>query len=440
MEETMAGCQRLAFKDIHNFIMSLVGVDLHAKRVYSLANATQGIITSASLAVSTIGQGLAAARGLLSKHAIKQVDRLLSNAGIEVDAFFVRWVPYIVGERKSIEVAMDWTDFDADKQATIMLSLITQHGRTTSLVWLTVDKDTLKHNRNRYEHTVLVRLAEALPSDVEVLIVADRGFGDHKLYQVLTDELKFDYLIRFRGNIKVTAAEGETRSATDWVGAGGRMRILRGCAVTADGYPVGAVVCVQAKDMKAPWCLCTSLKDVKAKSLLAKYAKRWGIGVSRQRARCHVGESPTEAKRLRLRSKGGAVARKQDGGALRQHARKECARSIRLQRTVNAYVASLHVLYPVAETVDNARRQQGSTKGVRSGGPHRRGISGDMMRTTACQLERPSTPGGRNPAEETLPITVSGKWKGRRQGVGSGQTVLLMGVQQNAPGGKGPDR
>src|ERR1019366_7097253 len=86
------------------------------------------------------------------------------------------------------------------------------------------------------------------------------------------------------------------------------------------------------------------------------------IGVSRQRARCHVGESPTEAKRLRLRSKGGAVARKQDGGALRQHARKECARSIRLQRTVNAYVASLHVLYPVAETVDNARRQQGPTK------------------------------------------------------------------------------
>ena len=112
------------------------------------------------------------------------------------------------------------------------------------------------------------------------------------------------------------------------------------------------------------------------------------------------------------------MAREQDGGALRQ-ARKEYARSIRLQRTVNADVASLHD-QPVAETVDNARRQQGPTKGVRNGGPHRRGISGDMMRTTACQLERPSTPGGRNPAEETLPITVSGKWKGRRQGVGSG--------------------
>jgi hypothetical protein len=30
-----------------------------------------------------------------------------------------------------VEVAMDWTDFDADNQATIMLSLITRHGRTT---------------------------------------------------------------------------------------------------------------------------------------------------------------------------------------------------------------------------------------------------------------------------------------------------------------------
>jgi hypothetical protein len=37
-------------------------------------------------------------------------------------------VPYIIGARDAIVVALDWTDFDADKQATIMLSLITDHG------------------------------------------------------------------------------------------------------------------------------------------------------------------------------------------------------------------------------------------------------------------------------------------------------------------------
>src|SRR5271154_5523655 len=111
----MAARNRKAeFKYTHNFVGALFAEDMHAKRVYSLANATLGVMTSASLAVCTIGQGLALAEGKLKKHAIKQVDRLLSNRGIEVDELFMRWVPYMVGERQNIEVAMDWTDFDDD--------------------------------------------------------------------------------------------------------------------------------------------------------------------------------------------------------------------------------------------------------------------------------------------------------------------------------------
>src|SRR5471032_69781 len=190
---------------------------------------------------------------------------------------FKRWVAHAVGSRPKIVVAMDWTDFDADNQATIMLSLISKHGRSTPLVWLTVDKATLKNHRSAYEYRVLVQLAEALPADVKVLIVADRGFGDQKLYQVLTEELKFNYLIRFRGNIAVTSAEGETRPAAEWVGVGGRPRTLRNAFVTADGYQVGTVVCVRAKDMKEPWCLAASTTADTAKQLMATYGKRWGI-------------------------------------------------------------------------------------------------------------------------------------------------------------------
>ena len=68
----------------------------------------------------------------------------------------------------------------------------------TPLLWLTVATATLKNRRNEYEYQALVRLADALPADIKVCIVADRGFGDHKLYQVLTEELKFDYVIRGR--------------------------------------------------------------------------------------------------------------------------------------------------------------------------------------------------------------------------------------------------
>jgi hypothetical protein len=269
--------ERFSFTEVRDVLGSLLEQDLHAKRIDSLCDATLGVLHSASLAVCTIGQGLAAARSLKPKHAIKQVDRLLSNPAINVDDILVRWVPYIIGARTSIMVAMDWTDFDADNQATIMLALITDHGRSTPLVWLTVDKSSLKNRRSLYEHQVLVRLAELLPADVKVCIIADRGFGDQNLYRVLTEELHFDYVIRFRGNIAVTATTGETRTAAAWVRPDGRARVLRGAAVTADRYPVATVVCVQDKAMKQAWCLAASSADATARQLTGYYARRWGI-------------------------------------------------------------------------------------------------------------------------------------------------------------------
>ena len=251
--------------------------DWHAKRVLSLANATLGVMTGASLAIHTIGHSLAQARGLLDKHAVKQVDRLLSNQGIDVWRAFEYWVPQVVGERKEILVAMDWTEFDKDGQSTIALSQVTRHGRATPLIWLTVGKEELKDRRNEYEDTVLVHLARVLPEEVGVTILADRGFGDHKLFHLLERGLGFEYVIRFRGNIYVTDHSGKRRPAAQWVGAGGRARTLRHARITAQHYEVGTVVCVQAKDMKEVWCLAASDEKAAARTLVNYYAKRWSI-------------------------------------------------------------------------------------------------------------------------------------------------------------------
>lgn len=261
---------------VHDFLAGIFADDLHAKRVASLANGALGVMTSASLAVSIIGHSLAQARGLLGKHAIKQVDRLLSNQGIVVWDMFAAWVTQIVGQRKAIAVAMDWTDFDADDQMTLALNLVSNHGRATPLLWLTVLKDELKDSRNDFEDLCLARLAESLPDGVAVTILADRGFGDTKLFGFL-ETLGFDYVIRFRGNIHVTAADGETRAAAAWVGKGGRARKLRAAEVTAGRHKVGAVVCVHARDMKAAWCLAASNAEATAREITNHYARRWTI-------------------------------------------------------------------------------------------------------------------------------------------------------------------
>ena len=118
------------------------------------------------------------------------------------------------------------------------------------LLWLSMWKDELKDQRNDIEDTCLRRLSEVLPRGCRVTILADRGFGDHKLFAYLAD-LSFAYVIRFRGNIHVTDASGETRTAANWVSRSGRARKLRDARITAShAFQVGAMKCVHAREMK----------------------------------------------------------------------------------------------------------------------------------------------------------------------------------------------
>jgi hypothetical protein len=266
----------LKLQDIRAFLDSVLDEDIHTKRVDSLANATLGVMTGASLGVALIGKSLAQARGLLPKHAVKQVDRLLSNRRLEAWDVFATWVPEMVGARLDVVVAMDWTDYDADGQATLALKLVTRHGRATPLVWLSVHKDDLRDARNDYEDAALRRLAEVLPDGVTATILADRGFADTKLFEFLT-ELGFGYVIRLKGNTRLSAADGTTRPAVEWIGQGGRARKLRDAAVTEARRPIGAAVCVHARDMKEPWCLVTSNRDATAPQIIKLYSKRWGV-------------------------------------------------------------------------------------------------------------------------------------------------------------------
>lgn len=87
-------------------IDDIFGQDMHAKRVLSLANATHGVIESGSLAIHAIGCGLSAVRSVTRKHAVKQIDLLLTNTKLNVWKLFHDWVPYVVGERTEIVVSM----------------------------------------------------------------------------------------------------------------------------------------------------------------------------------------------------------------------------------------------------------------------------------------------------------------------------------------------
>jgi len=102
-----------------------------------------------------------------------------------------------------------------------------------------------------------------------------------EILSVEHEKLGLDYVVRICSQYYVTNAKGERRKVAKWVGAGGRARTLRDATLTDfQALPVATVVCVQAKDMKQPWCLVASDREAMAKTLVGYYGKRWGIETS----------------------------------------------------------------------------------------------------------------------------------------------------------------
>ena len=261
---------------VSEFVSSLISEDMHAKRVQSLASGVIGVVHSASLCIHAIGRGLAAVRGLVDKHAVKQIDRLVGNRGIRMKELFPSWISYLLADRTKIRVNMDWTEFDGDDHSMLVCSLQSSHGRSAPLIWRTVIKSQLKNRRNSIEDELLQQLRECIPNSVHTTLVADRGFGDQKRYEQLT-ELGFFYIVRFREGIRVESNDGEVLNAGDWVGRSGRMKTLKNATVTGNSYPVQMVVCVKERGMKDAWCLAVSdptLKGSEAKNL---YGRRFTI-------------------------------------------------------------------------------------------------------------------------------------------------------------------
>lgn len=260
---------------VTEFLKELFGDCLHAKRVLSFANGVVGVLHAAAVGVHAIGQGLALARGLEPKHAIKQVDRLLSNSGINPKSLDSAWVSYVLADRKEAVVIIDWTDFDADDQTTCALHLVTTHGRATPLLWKTVLKKDLKGHQFQLENDLLDRLQACVPREIPLTLLADRGFGSQLRYDYL-DAMGWDYIIRFREDILVEC-DGVCQPARAWLHANGRARKLAEAQVTADKAAVGAVVVVYDRKMKDAWCLATSRTELTATEVTALYGRRFLI-------------------------------------------------------------------------------------------------------------------------------------------------------------------
>jgi hypothetical protein len=233
---------------------------IHGRQVTSLANAVYGAMHAQRLSITSMGRAYAKLTGNFPKHGVKQVDRLVGNRTLDLPEVLGEHVRMVVGSRQQIVVSLDWTEYDSTDQSRLSVNLITRHGRSTPLVWITVKKSRMKGRRTAQEKKGLRLLKECVPDSVRVTVLADRGFCSTELFQYIERKLGWGYVIRLRGNILVS-------THTDCLAREvGRLRIVRGAAprlirtplLTGRKRAVPALVLFWGSQMKQPWYLAAS--------------------------------------------------------------------------------------------------------------------------------------------------------------------------------------
>jgi Transposase DDE domain len=267
----------LEYDAVHKFVQDLAGDVLHPKQVDSLAHAVVGAIHADAASITAIGRAAARIREVSEKHSIKQVDRMLANSKVDATAVMQHVIPTLISGRSRIVVAVDWTEFASNGHSTVAVSMITDHGRATPLMWLTVASKRLKKRRSQFEDRVLWRLRLAVPEHVRVTVLADRGFADTGLFWTLQEKMGFDYVIRFKAGTFVESSDGDALPAGDWVPSNGQAKRLDQPLMTRKRRRVPAVVCVKRAGMKEAWCLVTSLADGTAEEIVQLYSRRFDI-------------------------------------------------------------------------------------------------------------------------------------------------------------------
>jgi hypothetical protein len=250
--------------------------EVHAKRRESMANYSVGVMQASSAAIHAIGAAYASVANIQPKHGTKQVDRYLSNEGIDVEALLPQWARYVLGKRTEAYIILDWTDFEPDDHTTLYAAVATTHGRATPLAWKTYKKSALVDGaRTDAECAFIEHLGRAIAPEVSLTVLADRGFGSRAFYELLT-LLGWDYVIRFRSSI-IVEHKGTVQPAKEWLSPTGRARKFNGARVTRERYQVGAVVAVKRKGMKDAWYLATNRADISAGALIKLYGRRFTI-------------------------------------------------------------------------------------------------------------------------------------------------------------------
>jgi hypothetical protein len=207
-----------------------------------------------------------------AKHCIKRADRFLGNSRVDAAAVSEALLQWAARHGQKLVLAMDWTDLPGDKK---MLTLaIPTRGRAIPVHSRVVDLKVMYKSQNNLEEGLIRELLALLPAGVQVVIVADRGFGRTSLMAELM-RLKVSFVLRVQDNVMIRH-QGRRCLLRNLKPRKGQTQCLRHVEYRDENSVAINMVLTWRHRMKEPWLLATDLEDPSGQ-IIGYYGRRMQI-------------------------------------------------------------------------------------------------------------------------------------------------------------------
>ncbi len=274
---------------------------IHATRQTVLFAAVDALIHGGRLTVTGLGR---AVRGRTTvKHAIKRMDRLLSNGRlygerVQIQTALLRW---ILGTQVQPVILVDWSDLTADRRWQLIRASLPVGGRALTLY---EEVHPLQRLTNPHVHRAFLRtLQRLIPAGAIPIVVTDAGFRAPWLREVERLGWAVVGRVRNRDHVRFPEATGWVRSKSLYAHATATPAYVGGCELV-ESHPLHCQLVLvkeprkhrihrsrlgqkvrssssrkQATSHREPWLLAVSkcLAGYRADQLVAWYRKRMQI-------------------------------------------------------------------------------------------------------------------------------------------------------------------
>lgn len=248
------------------------------RRAACFSRLVAGAMFAGRLGVAAIGRYVPAPT--TDKHRIKSVDRFLGNDALDLSVLWASLLTMAASGERHLYVLLDWSDLDGEHE--VLQAAVCHGGRALPVAWVTAKKGEYRYSRNRMESSLCVAVKAMLPPGVELVIVADRGFGRSSFFRALR-RAGIHFIIRIRRDVHLIDARGvgpvenrrvrrgQTRDLPD-ASYGDNARVAVRCVLTL-GHGTGR------NQPKTPWYLVTDLSpaELSAFHVVAAYKRRMRI-------------------------------------------------------------------------------------------------------------------------------------------------------------------